>query len=103
MMLHSKSTEHIHHHDHLPSPGARAASAAAVVWTLAWKGASLWRAAKNDSKPWFAVLLVSNTLGVLDAVYLFGIDRARRRRERAAAVLSAAVGQPSQPCHSLEM
>ncbi|GAA1448861.1 hypothetical protein GCM10009617_36150 [Leifsonia poae] len=104
-MLHSKSTDHIHHnhnYNHMPSPGAQAAIAAAVVWTLAWKGASLWRAAKNDSKPWFGVLLVSNTLGILDAIYLFGVDGARRRHERDDAVLRAAVGEPEQLGHPQE-
>jgi hypothetical protein len=69
--------------NHLANPGARALLIAVVAWSLAWKGASLWRAAKNDSKPWFGALLLSNTLGVLDAVYLFGVDAARRRHGRS--------------------
>jgi hypothetical protein len=52
--------------------------AAAVAWSLAWKGVSLWQAARDRSKPWFVILLVTNTLGILDAVYLFGVSRARR-------------------------
>jgi hypothetical protein len=58
-------------------PGGKAMIGVAVVWSLAWKGASLWRAARNDSKPWFVALLLSNTLGVLDAIYLFLVDRRR--------------------------
>jgi hypothetical protein len=50
-----------------------------AAWSLAWKGASLWRAARDGSRPWFGALLVSNTLGILDAVYLFGVSRGRRR------------------------
>ena len=42
-----------------------------VVWSLAWKGLALWRAAKNDSKPWFVVLLIINTLGILEILYLY--------------------------------
>jgi len=42
-----------------------------VVWSLAWKGLALWRAAKNDSKPWFVALLVLNTLGILEILYLY--------------------------------
>ncbi len=57
----------------------RGAVAAAVVWSLAWKGASLWRASQDRSKPWFVTLLATNTLGLLDAVYLFGVSPARRR------------------------
>lgn len=59
---------------------SRGLFAAAVAWTLAWKGASLWQAARDGSRPWFVALLVTNTLGVLDAVYLFGVSRARRDR-----------------------
>lgn len=57
-----------------------------IVWGLAWKAASLWTAARNNSKPWFATLLLSNTLGVLDAVYIFGVSRGRKSRERAAGI-----------------
>ena len=42
-----------------------------IVWSLAWKAASLWRAAKDDNKPWFATLFVANTAGILDALYIF--------------------------------
>lgn len=63
----------------LRRPGARGIAAAAVGWSLAWKGASLWRAAREGSRPWFAALLVTNTLGLLDAVYLFGVSGSRRR------------------------
>ncbi len=64
----------------LASPPGRGLLAVAVAWSLAWKGASLWRAAQDRSKPWFVTLLVTNTLGVLDAVYLFGVSPARRDR-----------------------
>ena len=63
----------------LAGPPGRGLFAAAVAWTIAWKGASLWRAAQDRSKPWFVTLLVTNTLGILDAVYLFGVSPARRR------------------------
>ncbi|WP_223356442.1 DUF5652 family protein [Leifsonia sp. ZF2019] len=65
------------------TPSGRALVVAAVAWSLAWKGASMWRAARNGSKPWFTALLLTNTVGVLDAAYLFGVDRRGRRREVA--------------------
>ncbi len=119
MMLHSMSnrrwdmqsrramppwrTGHMHgHHGPMPGPGARAGLLALVGWSLAWKGAALWRAAKNDSKPWFGVLLVSNTLGILDAIYLFGVDGARRRRDRAEAFFLGETGEPEQLGHPEE-
>lgn len=42
-----------------------------VAWTLVWKGWALWRAAKQDSKPWFIALLLINTMGILEILYLF--------------------------------
>jgi len=41
-----------------------------ILWSLFWKGLALWRAAKNNSKPWFVVLLAVNTLGILEILYL---------------------------------
>jgi hypothetical protein len=42
-----------------------------LVWSLAWKGWALWKAAKNDSPVWFIVLLLVNTVGILDILYIF--------------------------------
>ena len=43
----------------------------AVLWTLLWKGMALWKAAKNNHKWWFIALLVINTLGILEILYIF--------------------------------
>ncbi|MEO7017899.1 MAG: DUF5652 family protein [Leifsonia sp.] len=110
MMLHTKSTppcgrggtHPFAHESHLSSPGARAFLVAVVAWSLGWKGASLWRAAKNDSRPWFVALLLSNTLGILDAVYLFGVDTRRRRHDRDEHSVLDATGEPEQLGHLLE-
>lgn len=44
---------------------------ALIVWSLIWKGFALWRAAQNKSAGWFIVLLVVNTLGLLEILYIF--------------------------------
>lgn len=82
--------------------GSAAAVGAIVAWSLAWKGASLWRAARNQSKPWFITLLLANTLGVLDAIYLFGVDRRHRSDDRLEQAILAATGEPPQSGHSQE-
>lgn len=41
-----------------------------IVWSIVWKGIALWTAAREGHKPWFVVLLVLNTLGILEIVYL---------------------------------
>lgn len=42
----------------------------AVVWTLVLKGFALWYAARGGQKSWFIVMLILNTLGILEIVYL---------------------------------
>lgn len=46
-----------------------------MLWSLFWKALALWRAAREDSKPWFAALLVINTVGILEIIYLFFIAK----------------------------
>ena len=43
----------------------------AVAWSIPWKGAALWKAAKQGDKIWFVVLLVVNTLAILEILYIF--------------------------------
>lgn len=44
--------------------------AALVVWSVLWKGFALWHAARNGQRNWFIALLVVNTVGILEMVYL---------------------------------
>lgn len=41
------------------------------IWTLAWKGFALWKSAQKKSVFWFIALLVINTLGILEILYIF--------------------------------
>lgn len=47
----------------------------AILWTIPWKGVALWRAARGCHKGWFVVLLVVNTLGILEIIYIFIFSR----------------------------
>ena len=46
--------------------------AVARVWTVVLKGFALWYSARAGQKWWFIALLVVNTLGILEIVYLSG-------------------------------
>jgi hypothetical protein len=59
-----------------------------VLWSLVWKGWALWRAAKNDSKPWFIVLLLVNTLGILDMFYIFVFGKNKSTKETKSTKVS---------------
>ena len=49
--------------------------ALAVAWTLIWKGFALWRSAELRQKYWFIAILLINTLGILEIIYLFAVAR----------------------------
>jgi len=48
-------------------------------WSLLWKGLALWKSARRGKNWWFIVLLVINTLGLLEILYLFVFSRYGRK------------------------
>ena len=46
-----------------------------VVWSLAWKGVVLWKSARLSHKRWFVILLLANTLGILEIIYIRFVAR----------------------------
>lgn len=54
----------------------------AVLWVLPWKGVALWRAARNSHKGWFVVILVVNTLAVLEIIYIFFFSKKEQPKEQ---------------------
>lgn len=47
------------------------------LWSLFWKGIALWKAAQHHQRNWFVVMLVLNTFGILELVYLFRFAKKR--------------------------
>ena len=47
------------------------------LWSLFWKGIALWRAAQFKQRNWFVALLILNTIGILELVYLFRFAKKR--------------------------
>lgn len=46
-----------------------------LIWSLFWKGCALWTASKNNQKGWFFAILVLNTVGILEIIYIFYIAK----------------------------
>jgi len=42
-----------------------------LVWSIIWKAIALWKAARRKHAVWFIVLLVVNTMGILEILYIF--------------------------------
>jgi hypothetical protein len=49
-----------------------------VLWTIPWKGVALWKAAKRSDKWWFIVMLVVNTIAILEIIYIFGFSKRKK-------------------------
>jgi len=49
-----------------------------VLWSLPWKGMALWKSARLNNKIWFMVLLLFNTLGILEILYIFVFSNKKR-------------------------
>lgn len=68
-----------------------------AVWTVAIKGYALWHAARNEQKTWFVFLLIVNSIGILELVYLiwFRADKsAPRTVAPAPAPAPASTAEP---------
>ncbi|MBD3252365.1 hypothetical protein GF386_01390 [Candidatus Pacearchaeota archaeon] len=42
-----------------------------TIWSLTWKGLALWKAAGKKQVIWFIALLVINTIGILEILYIY--------------------------------
>lgn len=47
------------------------ALAVIFIWSIIWKGLALWKSAKSNHKIWFIVILVVNTVGILEILYIY--------------------------------
>jgi len=64
-----------------------------AVWTVAIKGYALWHAARNEQKTWFVFLLIVNSIGILELVYLIWF-RADKDASNAVAPAPAPAPKP---------
>ena len=50
-----------------------------IAWSLVWKGLALWRAAKRGDKFWYIVILVVNTVGIVEIIYLLATQNKKKK------------------------
>jgi len=46
-----------------------------MAWVIFWKGLALWKASRLSHKWWFVIILIANTLGVLEIIYIYFVAR----------------------------
>lgn len=52
---------------------------ALIAWAMVWKALGLWHAARRGQYIWFLILLVVNTFGILEMIYLFVVAQIKPR------------------------
>ncbi|MDD4289922.1 MAG: DUF5652 family protein [Patescibacteria group bacterium] len=50
-----------------------------MLWVLPWKAVALWKSARSNQKIWFVILLLINTLGILEILYIFIFSRINKK------------------------
>jgi hypothetical protein len=53
-----------------------------LIWSTFWKGIGLWRSAHSNQKYWFIAMLILNTIGILELIYLFRFAKNRLTYEQ---------------------
>jgi methionyl-tRNA synthetase len=46
-----------------------------AIWSIIWKLYAVWMAARHNHKKWFVALIILNTLGILEIIYVFYIAK----------------------------
>lgn len=59
-----------------------------LIWVTAWKGVALWKAAHKEQRNWFIALLILNTFGILEILYIFVFSDWKKRKEQKKEVES---------------
>ncbi len=57
------------------TPGQKLGLVLLIIWSLIWKAAALWKAARNSHKAWYVVMLIVNTVGILEIIYIYGFSK----------------------------
>jgi len=64
--------------------GSNALLALIILWTMPWKGVALWKASQNKQTVWFVVLLITSTMALLDALYIFYFSKKASRPKESS-------------------
>lgn len=52
-----------------------------LAWTLVWKGLALWKCGRHNQPYWFVALLLINTVGILEIIYLTWFQKDRNKKK----------------------
>jgi hypothetical protein len=53
-----------------------------IIWSVIWKGIALWKSARNNQKYWFVGILVLNTLGIIEIIYIKFFQKKAAKKQK---------------------
>ncbi|MBS3146896.1 hypothetical protein J4471_04330 [Candidatus Woesearchaeota archaeon] len=63
-------------------PGILALLIILAIWEFIWKAIAMWRAAKNNHKIWYVILLIFNTAGILPIIYIYFFSKKKIKKSK---------------------
>lgn len=49
-----------------------------MLWSIPWKAIALWKSARRKDMVWFIILMLVNTVGILEIIYIFLISKNKK-------------------------
>lgn len=65
-----------------------------IIGLFILKGYALWVAARRDDRGWFVALLIINTVGILELVYLYFVADVWHKNQKTTIVPEPKVNEP---------
>lgn len=53
-----------------------------IIWSVIWKAIALWKSARNNHLVWFIILLLVNTIGILEILYIYIFSKPRKKKPK---------------------
>lgn len=50
-----------------------------ALWSLVWKVIALWKAARRGDTAWYVIMIILNTLGILEIIYIFAVAKDNKK------------------------
>jgi methionyl-tRNA synthetase len=49
-----------------------------MLWSGVWKALALWKAARNNHLGWYIALIIINTAGILEILYIYVFSKKQK-------------------------
>ncbi len=53
-----------------------------LVWIIVWKLLAMWKSARNNHIPWFLIIAIINTVGILEILYIYVFSKIGKKENK---------------------